>query len=154
MLNITILAVGKIKEESFLDLILEYLKRLKPYASIKIEELKAESFNIATKNKAKVIEGERLLNYLKRFPDSKIILLDEAGNNYSSGEFANLINNENCHFIFVIAGSLGFSDQVKSKIKSSLTLSKMTFTHEMARVILLEQIYRAVTIIKNKPYHY
>ncbi|MDO8669254.1 MAG: 23S rRNA (pseudouridine(1915)-N(3))-methyltransferase RlmH [Candidatus Buchananbacteria bacterium] len=154
MLNITILAVGKIKEKSFLELVLEYLKRLKPYAKIKIEELKAEPFNPASKNKAREIEGERIINFLKKFAGSRVVLLDERGKSFSSLELADFISDEKSHFIFVIGGSLGLSENVKEKIKSRLSLSKLTFPHEMARVILLEQIYRSVAILKNKEYHY
>ena len=154
MLNITLLTIGKIKDKSLTDLILEYLKRLSPYAKIKIEELKAESFKADNKNKAKEAEGERILNYLKKYPDSQVILLTENGQTFDSVEFSDFINHETAHYIFVIAGSLGFSKAVENKIKTSLSLSKMTFTHEMARLILLEQIYRAVTIHKNKEYHY
>lgn len=154
MLNITLLTIGKIKEKSFSDLILEYLKRLRPYAKIKIEELKAEPFNVSTKTKAMEIEGERIINFLQKFPDGKIVLLDEAGKNFSSLEFSDFLNDEKSHFIFVIAGSLGLPKIIKEKIKLNLSLSKMTFPHEMARVILLEQIYRAVTISKNKEYHH
>ncbi|NCN07328.1 23S rRNA (pseudouridine(1915)-N(3))-methyltransferase RlmH [Candidatus Falkowbacteria bacterium] len=154
MLNITLLTIGKIKDKSINDLILEYLKRLKPYAKINIEELKSESFKVDNKNKAKEVEGERILNYLKKYPDSQVILLTENGKTFDSVEFSDFINNENTHFIFVIAGSLGFSKAVENKIKTSLSLSKMTFTHEMARLILLEQIYRAITIHKKKEYHY
>ena len=154
MLNITLLTIGKIKDKSINDLILEYLKRLKPYAKINIEELKSESFKVDNKNKAKEVEGERIINYLKKYPDSQVILLTENGKTFDSVEFSDFINNENTHFIFVIAGSLGFSKAVENKIKTSLSLSKMTFTHEMARLILLEQIYRAITIHKKKEYHY
>ncbi len=154
MLNITILTIGKVKEKSYISQILEYLKRLRPYAKISIEELKSESFSIINKDKSKEIEGERILNYLKKFPDSKIILLTEEGREYSSLEFADYLSDETSHYIFVIAGSLGFSKDVKSKIKVSLSLSKMTFPHEMARMILLEQIYRVITIHKKKDYHY
>lgn len=153
MLNITILAIGKIKNKSFSELISEYLKRLNPYAKINLEELKAEAFTPSNKSKAMETEGECLLSFLKKYPDSKIVILDEGGKNFSSPEFAGFLNDEKSHFIFVIGGSLGLIKAVKAK-GQLLSLSKMTFPHEMARAILLEQIYRAVTIIKGKEYHY
>jgi len=153
MINITILTIGKIKENYFSQAANEYLKRLSPYAKIRVEELKAESFNESNKDKAKNIEGERIIFFLEKRPDSEIFILDEKGKEFTSVEFSKEIGDESHHFIFVIGGSLGLSEEVKKKGKN-ISLSKMTYPHEMARMILIEQIYRAVTIVKGKQYHY
>lgn len=155
MLRITILTIGKIKEKYFAEAIEEYEKRLKPYAKMDIVELKAEPFSENTKDKAKNIEAERMLSFLEKHPDSQIFILDENGKNPTSREFAQMIEkSENSHFVFVIGGSLGFAKEILGRPWPKISLSTMTFPHEMARMILIEQIYRAVTIIKNKDYHY
>ncbi|KKR21318.1 MAG: hypothetical protein UT48_C0010G0066 [Parcubacteria group bacterium GW2011_GWE2_39_37] len=153
MLNITILAVGKIKEKHFLVAFTEYLKRLKPYAKCIVEEVKAESFDDANRLNAKRKEGERITNYLKKFPDSRVLLLDEKGEEHTSEKFAQSLEKINGHIIFVIGGSLGFDFKILDGF-SRLSLSRLTMPHELARVVLIEQIYRATTIIKNKEYHH
>lgn len=155
MFNITILAVGKIKEKYFQEAIGEYLKRLKPYAKITIEELKAEPFkNESEKIKSKKIEGGRIINFLEKHSDSEVVILDECGKKYSSMEFAGHLSKINIPIIFVIGGALGIDEKVSDKYKNQMALSDMTFPHEMARLFLLEQIYRATTIVKGKDYHY
>ncbi|MEI6288527.1 MAG: 23S rRNA (pseudouridine(1915)-N(3))-methyltransferase RlmH [bacterium] len=156
MFNITILSIGRIKEKYFADAYSEYLKRLQPYAKIKVEELKAESFseNKASQDLAKKVEGERLINFLNKSNDSRIILLQENGREYSSIQLAELLKKEKKRIIFVIAGALGFSNEIKNKYTESLSLSQMTFPHELARVVLSEQLYRSATIVNNKKYHY
>lgn len=157
MLDITILAVGKIKKEYFQTGCSEYLKRLSPYARIEMQEVQSEPFNSDSdtdRTKSKQKEGERILAFLKRFPDSLVFLMHEHGQNPTSAELAQKINNLNSHIIFVIGGALGFSDEVLNYNAEKLSLSMMTFPHEMARMILLEQIYRAITISKDKSYHY
>lgn len=155
MFNIIVLAVGKIKEKYFQEAIGEYLKRLRPYAKITIEELRAEPFkNESEKIKSKKIEGERILNFLEKHSDSEVIILDEHGKKYSSPEFANYFSKINRSVVFVVGGALGIDENVIKKYSNKITLSDMTFPHEMARLFLVEQIYRAMTIIKNKEYHY
>lgn len=155
MFNITILVVGKIKEKYFQEAIGEYLKRLKPYAKITIEELKAEPFkNKSEKIKSKKIEGGRILNFLEKHSDSEVVILDEHGKKFSSVEFANNLSKINRQIVFVIGGALGIDEKVSDKYKNKMALSNMTFPHEMARLFLLEQIYRATTIVKGKDYHY
>jgi 23S rRNA (pseudouridine1915-N3)-methyltransferase len=155
MLKLKIITIGSIKEKAYNNLIEEYLKRLKPYAKIEILELKAESFKRESdKEKAKKIEGERILKSIEKCGDARIFLLEEGGREFNSLEFADFLDKDTREIIFIIAGTLGFSLEVKEKIKTSISLSKLTFPHEMAKVILLEQIYRGVTINKNKKYHY
>ncbi len=155
MLNITMIAVGKMRSWTK-EAEGEYAKRLKPYAKLNIVEVEAESFrdDSGSKIKAKKKEGERILAHLSRYPEADIMLLRESGKQFSSLEFARFLIGRNNHLILVLAGALGFSEEIVKKYPKSLSLSLMTFPHEMARVVLLEQIYRAATILQKKTYHY
>jgi 23S rRNA (pseudouridine1915-N3)-methyltransferase len=153
MREIIIIAVGRIKNDFFAGAIAEYSKRLKPYASVKILELTPESFSESTRVKAKGAEGERILKNLEKFTGAEILLLHERGRELDSVRFSEKLSAANGKIIFVIAGALGFSDEVLVKYPQ-ISLSEMTFPHELARLVLLEQIYRAATIIKGKTYHY
>jgi len=147
------LAIGKVKEKHYQQAVNEYLKRLSPYAKINVQELKAESFNESNKLRAKEIEAERILSYIKKFEESCIIVLDENGEQLSSKDFAKKLEKINKQVIFIIGGSLGLSNKILEN-RNKIALSKMTLPHELARVVLVEQLYRAVTIVKNKEYHY
>lgn len=152
MINITLVAVGKIKEAFLNKAAVSYSQRIKPYGRLKIEEIKAESFLATTKAKAKKIEGERLQTILNRKNAADIYLLSERGERFDSQKFAAKIDTKR-ELVLVIAGSLGFTEDLENKY-SKISLSPLTFPHELARVILLEQIYRATTILNNKEYHY
>ncbi len=152
MLNITIVAIGKIKESYWKEAALEYEKRLRPYGRIKIEELKSESFSSSTKDKAKEEESKRLELYLEKKEEADIYLLSEYGELLESPAFAKKIDC-NKELVLVIAGTQGFSDKL-FKTYAKISLSPLTFPHELARVVLLEQLYRAATIINKKDYHY
>lgn len=152
MLNITLITIGKIKEAYLNQASLEYLKRIKPYGRLVVQELKAEPFSITTKGKAKKIEAERIQNILDKKTGADIYLLAEHGTLFNSVEFAAKFNT-NHELVLVIAGSLGFTKELENKYPK-LSLSPLTFPHELARVVLLEQIYRAATIINKKEYHY
>ena len=152
-MNITIITIGKAKESYIREGIFEYKKRLGPYIKIKEIELKAESFRAGTKEKAKILEGERVLNSLKKFEKDNIFLLDENAQEFSSVKFSSLMESRN-EIVFVIAGSLGWSDELRNSLYKKISLSKMTIPHELARLVLMEQIYRGVTIIKKKEYHH
>ena len=151
MLNITLITVGKIKEAYLNEAALEYFKRIKPYGRLNLEELKAESFASVTKEKAKKIEAERIQTVLDRKGNAEIYLLSEHGTQFDSPDFAAKIKDK--ELVLVIAGSLGFAKELEVKYPK-ISLSPLTFPHELARVVLLEQIYRAATIINNKEYHY
>lgn len=153
MFKITLVTIGKIKDKNLASLKDEYLKRLKPYAVIREEELKPESFSEGNREKVKTKEGERILFFLEKHNEAEIFLLAERGVELNSIEFSKKLAKISKEIIFVIAGALGFSDDIINKY-NKLSLSKLTFTHEMARIILLEQIYRATTIANNKNYHY
>ncbi len=155
MWNITIVAIGKVKEVYFRDAIEEYIKRLGPYVKLTFQELKPEPFHgEGDKLKAKKAEGERLSAFLEKRPESYVVILDERGRKYSSPSFARHLEKISQPIIFVIGGSLGIDERVVEEYKNSISLSEMTFPHEMARVVLVEQIYRAVTILKEKEYHH
>ena len=154
MLDINIIAIGKINDSSTKFLTDEYFKRLKPYAKIKITELKEESFSDSNAKQAKDAEAVKIIKTISKNTNSFIICLDENGDHFTSTEFANFLENINGPIAMIIGGSLGLSSSVLDKSQKSISLSKMTFTHEMARLFLLEQIYRATTIINNKKYHH
>lgn len=137
-------------------MVTEYLKRLKPLARIKYIELEAVPFSANNQSVVKKLEGERLNYYLeknlKNSSNALVYLMAERGLKFNSPDFANWLNKKQ-PLILVIGGALGFSDDIY-KAYPALSLSDLTFPHELARVILLEQIYRAATILTNKSYHY
>jgi len=154
MLDVTILSIGKIKEKYFAQAINEYQKRLRPYAVIKILELEAVSFNSTSRDRAKEEEGDKMLSFINKNKNKIIIALDEKGRSFSSKEFAHFLEGLNQPIMFVIGGSLGFSSKVLENCHYTLSMSNFTLPHELARVVLFEQLYRSVTIINNKTYHY
>lgn len=154
MFDITILAVGKIKEKHFAAGINEYLKRLKPYASLKVVELDSVSFSDTNREKAKNEEGKKIIKYLDKNENKHIVILDEHGLDFTSHRFAEYLQELNKPIIFVIGGALGMSKEVLDRADYTMALSQFTFPHELARLVLVEQIYRAATIANNKTYHY
>lgn len=159
MLHINLILLGKLKETFWQEAEAEYLKRLKPYAKISIYELKEESFS--EKDSPEYIkqkEAEKILSALDKINDSYIIALDETGKTFSSPDFAKQIsqlsNQQTNSFTFILGGPLGLDESVVKKANLKLSLSSMTFTHQMARVFLWEQIYRAMMINTGKKYHY
>ena len=152
MFHITLITLGKIKQEFFAMAEEEYLKRLKPYAKLEIIELRPESFGPSDKERAKQIEGEKIEKTLEKINSQNVFLLSENGKEYDSLQFSKFLE-KNEEVVLVIGGALGFSDGLKNKYQK-ISLSQMTMPHELARVVLLEQIYRAITIAKGKEYHY
>ena len=158
-MKIDICCVGKVKESSFREMINEYKKRLSRYANVSIKEVADEktpdNASSAEEEIIKNKEGARLLNVLK--DDSYKIILAIDGKNLSSPELADKIDkiglSGKSHIQFVIGGSLGLSDDVIKKADMKLSFGRMTFPHQLMRVILLEQIYRSYRIISNEPYH-
>ena len=149
---IKIVVVGSIKEQYLKDAIEEYKKRLSKYTNIEIVEVKDEG--LVEESKAIKLEEEKIMKYI--VDRDYLITLEIEGKQYSSTEFAEKINNilvENSNITFVIGGSYGLSDNIKSKARLHLSFSKMTFPHQLFRVILLEQIYRAFKIINHEEYH-
>ena len=155
-MKVIIVTVGTIKEQYWKNAIDEYIKRLSPYCSVSIKEIKEERFtDVHNKDTILKKEGDRILKVL---PDSaKLIALDRVGKKFDSVEFSEKIGEwtqNGQHIVFIIGGPLGLSDDVIAKVHERISLSWMTFTHQMARVFLLEQLYRSVTILKGKTYHY
>ena len=159
MLRTDILCVGRIKEESVRDLIAEYSKRLGSYTTLRILEVKDEKTpeNCSEPEKQKILqtEGERLAAYLEE-RSCKIVLAVE-GKQMTSEAFAQYFQDQQnaaiSHIQFLIGGSLGLDEALKAKADLKLSFSKMTFPHQLMRVILLEQIYRAHKILRREPYH-
>lgn len=152
MIDITLVAIGKIKDKAYSSLVTEYFKRIKPFARLKIVELEAIPFSEKLRDKAKDFEGEKIENYLNKQKEAIVYLLAERGKSLSSVELANWLEKKS-PLVLILGGALGFSDSLYKKYPS-LSLSPLTFPHELARVILVEQIYRAATILQNKNYHY
>ena len=158
-MKITILTVGKIKEKYLRDAIAEYSKRLSRYAKLEIIEVADEktpdnaSETVETNIKNK--EAERLLKYIR--DDAYLITLEIKGKQLTSEELAQKIDTlgvqGTSHIIFAIGGSLGLGEEVLKRSNYALSFSKMTFPHQLMRVILLEQIYRSYRIINHEPYH-
>lgn len=158
MVNLKLVVVGKIKESFLKEEINEYLKRLQKYSKVTILEVDDEKIKEKASNKEEDIvkekEGQRLLKQIK--DTDYVILIDLHGREKDSLEFSEdflQIMNKNSSIAIVIAGSLGFSQAVIQRADYRLCLSKLTFTHQMTRVIVLEQIYRAFKIINNEVYH-
>lgn len=149
---IKILCVGKIKEKFFKEAILEYLKRISKYSKIEIIEVSDVDLN----NKELNLEKERD-NLLKYINDKDyIVTLEIEGKQLTSEEFSKTIDKTLINYpniTFIIGGSYGIHDDIKNKSNLKLSFSKMTFPHQLFRIILLEQIYRAFKIIKNESYH-
>ena len=158
-MNINIVCVGRLKEKYWTDAVNEYVKRLGRYVKIKIIELNDEKApeNLSSAQKIQVMEkeGARILKSIP--PGSFVTALEINGKNLSSEELSDFINNKMLNGVsdmtFVIGGSLGLSREVIRRADFHLSFSRMTFPHQMARVMLLEQIYRAEKIICNEPYH-
>lgn len=155
-MNIKIIALGKIKEKFLKDGIDEFLKRLTPYASVEILEL--SPIEIKDENLTQKVldqEGDKILAHIK--PQSFVITMEIKGKMLSSEEFAkkieDLTNDGVSEIIFVIGSSCGISPNVSARANFKLSMSKMTFLHQFARLILVEQIYRAFKIIKGETYH-
>lgn len=147
-----IITVGKIKEKYLNDAIEEYKKRISKYTKLEIIEVKDSSFDDIYKN----IETEKQL--IEKYIDSKdfLITLEIEGEQKNSLEFAKIISNTlivNSNITFIIGGSYGLSKEIKDKANIHLSFSKMTFPHQLFRVMLLEQIYRSYKIINNESYH-
>jgi len=155
-MNIKIIALGKIKEKFLSEGINEFLKRLTSYASVEIKELSAiEIKDEHLTEKVLDEESEKILSLIK--PQSYVITLEIQGKILSSVEFAqkleSLTNEGIQEIVFVIGSSCGLSKKVSDRADFKLSMSKMTFLHQFARLILVEQIYRAFKIIKGETYH-
>ncbi len=158
-MKITVIAVGKIKEKFYIQAIEEYAKRLSRYCKLEIvqvaDEKTTESSTETEMNLIKQKEADRIL---KRIPEEAyVISLEIQGKMLDSVELAKKINTLGVsgisHIVFIIGGSLGLHSSVSDRADFKLSFSKMTFPHQLMRVILLEQIYRSYRIINHEPYH-
>lgn len=160
MIHIQIISIGKIKENYLKDAIVEYSKRLSKYCHLHIIELADEKLpdkiNSSTIQEIKEKECFKIKQALKK--DSYIICLDLKGTSYSSEEFSkkieNIALNFNSSITFIIGGTLGLTDEILSSANEKISFSKMTFPHQLIRVFLLEQLFRAFKISNHETYHW
>jgi 23S rRNA (pseudouridine1915-N3)-methyltransferase len=156
-MKITLLTVGKTDKDwvkQGIDIYASRMKHYFPFSIVEIPELKnASSLSL---DQIKTKEGELILKNVK--PADEVILLDERGWEFSSMEFAKALQDKISYtgkdIVFVIGGAYGFSDAVRQRSNSKISLSRMTFSHQMVRAIFVEQLYRAFTIMKGEPYHH
>jgi len=155
--KLAFISIGKTKDKNLLSLCENYFSRIKNYLPCETIEIK-EDKSISSKDTRKIIqrEGEKLSGYMGS--GSYSIVFDENGKTLSTKDFSslltNLMNSGNKKINLIIGGPFGLSDEVRKNANSIISLSKLTFPHELAKTILLEQIYRALTIIKGQKYHY
>lgn len=158
-MNITIVAVGKLKEKYWTDGIAEYMKRLAPYAKVQIVEVAddktPDTLSAAEERQVVAREGERILAQLK--PDAYVIAMAIDGKLLSSEELADHIGRLGTYgrsqLAFVIGGSLGLSPEVLRRADFQLSFGRITYPHQLLRVVLVEQIYRGFKILRGEPYH-
>ena len=156
-MKITLLAVGKTDDSCMEQLTQMYVDRLQHYINFELEIIPdLNKTKNLSEEQQKNEEGKLILNKLEK--SDFITLLDEKGKKYSSLQFAELINKRSVsglkRLVFVIGGPYGFSPDVYARSNSKLSLSDMTFSHQMVRLFAVEQVYRAFTILKNEPYHH
>jgi len=158
-MQIRVIAVGRIKGKYLQDGIAEYEKRLRPYVKLQVielvEERRAGNVSVSQETYLKEQEGVRILESIP--PETLVIALDATGSRWSSEDLARNIRDwgiaGKSSLVFVIGGDLGLGQNVLTRCNLRLSLSPLTFTHQMARVILLEQIYRSMRINSGEPYH-
>jgi len=155
--RLTVLCVGRTREAFIREGLDKYLRFLRPYAAVELRELREERIeDLRDAPRVRQREAERILKALP--PGAAAVALDERGREFTSHEFAEHLNKflegGGRDLAFIIGGAMGLDESVTSRAGTVLALSRWTFTHEMARLVLLEQLYRAFTIIKGKTYHY
>jgi len=156
-MQIKLIAIGKTDDKQLLQLIEQYQKRLKHYIKFDIDII-PDIKNVKNLSEAQQKEKEGELILKKVASTDVMVLLDENGKQFSSVEYANYLqkkmNSGIKQLVFVIGGPYGFSNTVYQKAQGKISLSKMTFSHQMIRLFIVEQIYRGFTILKNEPYHH
>lgn len=156
-MKIKLLAIGKTDNKALLSLMDEYQQRLKHYIKFEFEVIQdIKNAKNLSESQQKEKEGELILSKLQ--PTDELVLLDENGSQFTSVEFSNFLqkkmNAGTKQLVLVIGGPYGFSEAVFATASGKISLSKMTFSHQMIRVFVIEQFYRAFTILKNEPYHH
>ncbi len=156
-MKLVLLCVGKTRERFIQEGIAKYLRYLKPYVDIAVREIKEEKIqDLKDAPRIRKQEAERILHTA---PDRGfLVALDERGREFTSHEFAQFINDHLetgvREMVFIIGGAMGLDESITEQADRIVAMSRWTITHEMARLVLLEQLYRAFTIIKGKKYHY
>ena len=156
-MNIKLIAIGKTDNKSLQTLIDDYTKRLSFYIKFDLEIIPdIKNVKNLSESQQKEKEGELILSKLSQ--TDQLILLDENGNSFSSIQFADYLqkkmNSGVKTLVFVIGGPYGFSEEVYKKAAGEISLSAMTFSHQMVRLFFIEQLYRGFTILRNEPYHH
>lgn len=155
-MKIRLVGINKTSDKWIKDGCEEYLKRLQRYLNLDVFEIESPVSGKKTQSDQKAEEARLVLKYLKS--SDYLILLDESGKQYSSEEMAKWINRKfvslSSDIVFVIGGPYGFDEDLIKRANERMSLSKMTFTHQMVRLFFLEQLYRSMTILKNEPYHH
>lgn len=156
-MKLTVLCVGKTREGFIREGIDKYLRFLRPYALVEVLDIKeARIADLKDAPRIRQLEGERIARTLQ--PGAHVVALDERGREFTSHEFAaflnSLLESGTRELVFVVGGAMGLDEAVTGKATTVLSMSRWTMTHEIARLVLLEQLYRAFTIIKGKSYHY
>jgi 23S rRNA (pseudouridine1915-N3)-methyltransferase len=153
-MEIKLVVVGKTKNKELISLIEDYIKRINFFNKFEIIEVNSVKTRKNNSDEIKNIECENILKKIKK--NDLLFLLDEKGKNYNSREFADFLKvrfQESKTIVFVIGGAFGFSKDLYTKSKGLISLSKMTFSHQIIRLFFTEQLYRAFTILNNHPYH-
>lgn len=155
-MKITLLLVGKTSSAEIKNICHDYTKRINHY--VKMEEVVVENSTLKTSDKKKIKDYEGELILKKIAATDYVILLDDKGKELTSLQFAqyleSIFNQSLKNICFVVGGAYGFSDKVYKRANAKLSLSKLTFSHQIIRVIFFEQLYRAFTIMNNEPYHH
>lgn len=156
-MKVTLLAIGKTNTKHLQDGIEQYIKRLSHYIPFEFKILPdVKTTKGLSQEKQKEMEGQMFLNCIQS--GDVVVLLDEKGKEMTSREFSVYLDKKMVtvakNLIFVIGGPYGFSQEIYNRANEKLSLSKMTFSHEMIRMFFIEQIYRAMTILKGEPYHH
>ncbi len=156
-MKITLLTIGKTEDKYLLEGIDIYLKRLKHYIPFKISEIpELKGTKSLSREQQKSKEAELIFKNINT--TDHVILLDENGQELSSKQFSTFLNKKMVggqqHLVFIVGGPYGFSDEIYKRSNEKISLSKMTFSHQMIRLFFAEQLYRAYTILKGEPYHH
>jgi 23S rRNA (pseudouridine1915-N3)-methyltransferase len=156
-MKITFITVGKTEDAYLKDGIEKYVKRLKHYTKLEMTDIpELKNTKALTEEQQKAKEAELILK--KITPNDHVILLDENGMEFTSVQFANYINkrsvSSSANLIFIVGGPYGFDQSVYQRANDKISLSRMTFSHQMVRLFFVEQLYRAYSIIKGEPYHH
>jgi 23S rRNA (pseudouridine1915-N3)-methyltransferase len=155
-MKITLLAIGKTNSAEIRNIVDDYSKRINRYVKFEAVYIENSQQKFSDNEKQKIKEGEHILKKLQA--GDYLILLDERGKEYNSVQFAEQLslffNQSIKNICFVIGGAYGFSEDVYARSNAKISLSRMTFSHQIIRIIFAEQLYRAFTIINNEPYHH